>query len=107
MKIVYNNIIPLRGFKAINLFGVLFVRKGASMTDVDINHESIHTAQIKELWYVFFYLWYVAEWVRNLLKYQDAHTAYREIKFEREAYINERIPEYLEHREKFSFLKYK
>lgn len=107
MKVIYNNIIPFKGFKAINLFGVLFVRKGASITDVDINHESIHTAQIKELWYVFFYLWYVAEWVKNLFKYKDSHTAYREIKFEREAYINERIHDYLEHREKFSFLKYK
>lgn len=45
MKIIYNNIIPFKGFKAINLFGVLFVRKDIKtpMSDVDINHESIHS----------------------------------------------------------------
>lgn len=44
MRIIYNNIIPLPGFKAINLFGVLFVRKGCTMNDTDLNHEAIHTA---------------------------------------------------------------
>ena len=41
MKIIYNNIIPFPGFKAINLFGVLFVRKGCTMSESDINHEMI------------------------------------------------------------------
>lgn len=30
MKIIYNSIIPFRGFAAINLFGVLFVVKALS-----------------------------------------------------------------------------
>lgn len=42
MMVIYNNILPVKGFKCINLFGVLFVRKGLKMTDVDFNHESIH-----------------------------------------------------------------
>ena len=88
MKVIYNNIIPFKGFKAINMFGVLFVRKGASMGAKDLNHESIHSAQMRELWYIVFYVWYLLEWVRNLFIYQDSHTAYREIKFERESYIN-------------------
>lgn len=44
MKLIYNNIIPFKGFKAINLFGLCFVRKGMKMSEKDINHESIHTA---------------------------------------------------------------
>lgn len=44
MKLIYNNIIPFKGFKAINLFGLCFVRNGMKMSDKDINHESIHTA---------------------------------------------------------------
>jgi hypothetical protein len=44
MKLIYNNIIPFKGFKAINLFGLCFVRKGMKMFEKDINHESIHTA---------------------------------------------------------------
>ena len=39
MKIIYNNIIPFKGFKAINLFGIIFVRKGCKMNNIDINHE--------------------------------------------------------------------
>ncbi len=108
MRIIYNNIIPFRGFKAINLFGILFVRKDASpLTEKDIIHETIHTMQMKELWYIPFYVWYVWEWLKKWKKYGNRHKAYREIIFEREAYINESIPEYLERREKYSFLKYK
>lgn len=86
MKIIYSNIIPFRGFKAINLFGILFVRKGCKMSDTDINHEAIHTAQMKEMGYVFFYLWYLIEWVVRLFKKGNA---YHSISFEREAYDNQ------------------
>lgn len=61
MIIIYNNIIPFKGFKAINLFGVLFVRKGYKLNDIDIRHERIHTAQQREMLYVFFFLWYVID----------------------------------------------
>lgn len=66
MKIIYNNLIPFKGFAAINLFGILFVRKGVEVSEEMINHEAIHTAQMKEMLYVFFYLWYVIEWVVRL-----------------------------------------
>ena len=56
MKIIYNNLIPFNGYKAINLFGVLFVRKGCTMSEIDINHEAIHTTQMKEMLYIFFYV---------------------------------------------------
>lgn len=65
MKIVYNNLIPFKGFAAINLFGILFVR-GVKVSEEMINHEAIHTAQMKEMLYVFFYLWYVVEWIVRL-----------------------------------------
>jgi hypothetical protein len=79
MKIIYNNIIPFPGYKAINLFGLLFVRKDAIMSEEDINHESIHTAQMKEMLYTFFYIWYIIEWVIRLFKKGNA---YRNISFE-------------------------
>lgn len=62
MKIIYNKIIPFKGFKAINLFGFLFTRK-RNLLDVDINHEAIHTEQMKELLYIGFYILYFAEWL--------------------------------------------
>ena len=103
MKIIRNNIIPFSGFKAMNLFGVLFVRGNARINERTIRHETIHTAQMKELWYVFFYLWYVAEWLIRLFMKGNA---YRNISFEREAYDNENDLNYLKSRKRFDFMKY-
>ena len=41
MKIIYNNYIPFNGFKAINLFGIVFARR--KLSQKDIKHELIHT----------------------------------------------------------------
>ena len=98
-----NNIIPFKGFKAINLFGILFVRGDAVIDKVTLKHEEIHTAQMKELCYVFFYLWYFVEWIIRLF---GEGNAYRNISFEQEAYANENNLNYLEERNHFSFLNY-
>lgn len=102
MKVIYNNLIPFKGYKCINLFGVLFVRKGCTMSDVDYNHEAIHTAQMKEMLYVPFYVMYALEWLILLVKYRNAHTAYRNTSYEREAYSNQYDLEYLETRPMFN-----
>jgi len=57
MRKIYNNIIPFKGFSAVNLFGILFIRKNVILTDRMINHEEIHTAQMREMLYVPFYIW--------------------------------------------------
>lgn len=103
MRIIYNNVLPFKGFKAINLFGVLFVRKGCVMSDVSLNHEKIHTAQMREMLYVFFYLWYVVEWVVRLF---GKGNAYRNISFEREAYDNQSYILYLDERRRYAWLEY-
>ena len=59
MKIIRNGIIPPKGFACINLFGVLWVRHGVSVNDRLLAHEAIHTAQMRELAYVGFYIIYV------------------------------------------------
>lgn len=104
MKMIYNNVIPFNGFKAINLFGFLFVRKGCRMSEVDLNHERIHTAQMKEVFYVGFYLWYFVEWVVKLFTY--GKNSYRHISFEFEAYENEDNPDYLKDRLIFGWWEY-
>lgn len=107
MKIIRNNLIPPPGFKAINILGFLFVRKNAKLKESDITHESIHSAQIKELAFIGFYLWYLCEWIFRLcLNKFNTHTAYREISFEKEAYLNESNPQYLAQRKTFAFAKY-
>lgn len=106
MKIVYNRIIPFKGFMAINLFGVLFVReeyKGRISPSI-INHESIHTEQMKEMLYIFFYIWYLVEWIVRLVI--ATKTAYRGISFEQEAYFNEKDEHYLERRKRFAWWEY-
>ena len=87
MKVIYNNLIPFKGFDAMNLFGVVFARNEYKDLDkVVLNHEAIHTAQMKELLYIFFYIIYVIEWLILLFKY--GKKAYRNISFEKEAYAN-------------------
>ena len=103
MKVIYNNLIPFKGFKCINLFGVLFVRQGCVMRDEDFNHEKIHTAQMKEMLYVGFYVWYFVEWLIRLF---GKGNAYRNISFEREAYKHQENFDYLNDRPRFAWWKY-
>lgn len=98
MKTIYNRFLPFPGFVAINLFGLLFVRREykGSIGDIILNHEAIHTAQMKELGYILFYLLYLIEWVGRLIV--KPSTAYRDISFEREAYDHQGDLKYLETR---------
>ena len=105
MKIIYNNIIPFKGFAMINICGVLFVRNiyKRILTDRHYNHEKIHTYQMKELLYIFFYLIYLFEYIYNFIKYKfNYKQAYRNISFEKEAYINEKNLEYTTNRKLFN-----
>lgn len=100
MKVIYNRLIPFGNFRACNLFGVLFVRVGTKITYILKNHEAIHTAQMKELGYIGFYLLYFFEWLYRLIFHTG--TAYRGISFEREAYMYERKTTYLKRRKRFA-----
>ncbi len=102
MKQIINNILPPKGFLCINLFGILFCRR--QLNSIDINHELIHTAQMKEMLYVFFYIWYVIEWFIKLFIYQDSNSAYRNISFEREAYENQDNLDYLKTRKHYGWI---
>ena len=104
MKVIYNKWIPFKGFKCINLFGVLFARKGAYIGEKTLNHEAIHTAQMKEMLYVFFYIWYFVEWLLELFTYGS--TAYHTNTFEREAFDNDDNLTYLDTRPRFAWWKY-
>ncbi len=104
MKIVYNKIIPFKGYAAINIFGIMFVRKGEHINDRLINHELIHTAQMKELLYVFFYILYGLEWMIKLPFYRKK--AYYNISFEREAYNNDHALNYIDKRKKYTWIRF-
>lgn len=107
MKIIYSEILPPKGFSAINLFGIMFVKRGSKPpSERIINHERIHTAQMKELLYILFYLWYFFEWLFRLIQYRNFDQAYRNISFEREAYANDRNLDYISKRRKYASFKY-
>lgn len=108
MKIIYNDVIPFKGFIGVNLFGVLFVRndKGGSLTDSVITHEEIHTLQMKELGYIWFYIYYLAEWLILLGVHRSFKKAYRKVSFEQEAYTYQYDRSYLKRRKSFSWVQF-
>ena len=106
MKIKYSKIIPFKGFYAINLFGTYFIReeyKGQKVPKTTLNHEAIHTEQMKELGYIFFYIWYFIEWLVQLCLH--GKHAYYWVSFEREAYDNESNYKYLNRRKHYNWFK--
>lgn len=111
MKIIYNDIIPFRGSlfgdkRCMNVFGILFVRKGKEITIRTLQHEAIHTAQMKELLYIPFYILYILEWVIRLIHSRNMNKAYKTISFEREAYEHENNPNYLKTRKMYAIFSY-
>ena len=104
MKIIYNNLIPIKGFRAINILGFIFARKEfRKLSSEIIEHEKIHTEQMKELLFVIFYLWYIVEWLIKFCVY--GRRAYYNISFEREAYQNADVKNYLRKRKRYAFWK--
>lgn len=104
MKVVRNNIIPLgKGYGAINLFGILFAKHNMAVTPEVINHEMIHSRQMRELLFLPFYIIYVVEWLINIVRYGgNTRRAYYNIAFEREAYRHSNDLDYLSHRRHFA-----
>jgi len=116
MKVIYNSIIPFPGYAFINICGILFGRKEYKnkINGKVINHESIHSEQMKELGYIFFYIFYLLEWIIKIPcswfykqpqgKY-ITKVAYRSISFEQEAFYNENDYNYLKNRKRYNWIK--
>lgn len=110
MRVIRNNILPFPGFLAMNVCGLVFVRRKdwdampRAIRQMVLQHEAIHTAQLRELWVLPFYLIYLAEWLWRLLT--DPRHAYRRISFEEEAYGHETDPDYLANRKPFAQWKH-
>ena len=103
--VIYNKIIPFKGYKAMNLFELIFVRNECKerFTEVDLNHEKIHSAQMRELLYIGFYLWYILEYIFNVFKYKgNLDKAYMNISFEKEAYSHQKDLDYLKNRKHYA-----
>jgi hypothetical protein len=86
----------------ITLWPFIIVRKETSQKT--IRHEKIHIAQYNELLVIGFLLIYFFEWIYNIFHY-DFKSAYRMIRFEKEAYANSKHPEYLCYRKHYAWRK--
>lgn len=99
--------IPFKGFSAFNFFGILVARKdvwnkkGAEVRREIVRHEAIHTRQMIELAFVFFYIIYFFEWAWKALRW-GAKEGYRRVSFEVEAYAHEKDDCYLSTRKHFA-----
>ena len=130
-KVIYNNIIPIKGYQAITVWPFVFARKSAKwLKDYVKNHESIHLRQQFEVmaasavilaalclsciswWWMFlalavYYLWCGIEYVVRLFLYGNHKEAYRNIAAEQEAYLHEDDFNYLaKDRRMFAWVRY-
>ena len=104
MKVIYNKYIPFGSFLATNIFGIIFCRSDKGrLSEIDKNHEYIHTLQQREMLFLGFTLWYCIEWLWRYAKCRDGMKAYRDMYFEREAYKMEGDLEYRHHRKHFAW----
>ena len=90
----------------LNLFGTFWARDTRWIDRYVVNHERIHTAQMRELLFIPFYIIYGLEWLVRFVQYRSWGTAYRNISFEREAYTNGNNLSYLPRRHPFAWRKY-
>lgn len=98
--VIRSRLVPRRF--CVNIFGTLWVRDRAMLNPRLINHERIHTAQMRELLFIPFYIIYFFEWLFLLIKFRNWYSAYRAISMEREAYSNDSNLTYLSTRKPFS-----
>lgn len=111
MKVIYNKLIPFRGYRAINLFGLVFVREDSRVnrnkpiSERTRNHEAIHSAQMLETGFIGFYVLYLLEYLLKRPFFSAQKDAYHAISFEREAYAHENEPEYLKSRRAYAWIK--
>lgn len=105
LKTVYCSWLPMKGYIAMTVLCWMVVRKDQAnkLSPVVINHEHIHYAQERELWYIGFYILYAIMFVANLLVMWNWKRAYRRIPFEAEAYDNQSRLDYLQYRRRFAW----
>ena len=96
------------GYRAITLCPVgIFYRSQEARDDPKTrNHELIHWEQQKEMLCLFFYLWYLLEYLIKLLRFLDHQKAYRGLGFEKEARKYEQDFEYLTRRKCFYWIRF-
>lgn len=106
MVFISKYLVP-KGYTGITLYPFVFLKhKTLKNNIVLLNHEKIHLRQQIEMLVLPFYIWYGFEFVLRFIQLKNWHAAYKNISFEREAYLNEKNLQYLNDRGFWRFLKY-
>ena len=101
-KVVY----PKLSASAMAVYPFLIFKRPELLNDaVIVNHEKIHFKQQLELFILPFYIFYLINYLINLVRYRNHDRAYREIRFEREAYRYDRDLQYLKKRKPYSWIR--
>ena len=119
-NIFVNKLIPFSGYIAMAFFNMIFWREEydyyliddnkKSYVDKVVNHEGIHTCQMRDFckWLpiggIIFYIMYLLEWILRLFV-NGPKKAYSMLSFEQEAKLNENNMEYQSQRGKFDNYK--
>jgi hypothetical protein len=95
-----------KNFRGVTIwpFGIYIRRYNYSDIKKLKNHELIHWRQQKEMLGIFFYIWYLIEWIVNIFIYKNK--AYIKLSHEQEAYDNDKNLSYLKKRKPYSWIKY-
>ena len=105
--VVFSKYLFHSNFNAIAIWPFIILKsKNLKDNDVLIYHEKIHLQQQKEMLWLFFFIWYLIEFLLKLIKFKNPMMAYRNLSFEREAYANEHDKSYLKKRNFWNFIKY-
>jgi len=103
----FHKYITMSGTRAITLWPLVIMRDETGRQDHRlVRHERIHLRQQLEMLIIFFYLWYVTEFLIRLLRHRHVHTSYLALSMEREAYAHESDPDYLDNRRFYAWLSY-
>ena len=107
MFLIVSRLLIPKGYSGLTLFPFIIIRhKGDRDDRVLIHHERIHIRQQAEMLVIPFFLWYGIEFILRWIRYRSIALAYKNISFEREAYANEKDPEYLKTRPFWRFVKF-
>ncbi|MBT8254554.1 MAG: hypothetical protein HKN00_04810 [Flavobacteriaceae bacterium] len=106
MILVVKYLLP-RGYMGLTIYPfILLKNKRLKQDKFLINHERIHLRQQLELLIIPFFLIYLIEFTVRFIQYRNWHLAYKNISFEREAYMHEANLDYLSSRPFWKCFKY-
>ena len=86
----------LRRFSAMTLapFCILYRDAAEDVDPLTRRHEAEHLAQVRRTGVARFYATYLSDWHRGLVRTRSLHAAYREIRWEIEAYAAQDDPDW-------------